>query len=131
MFRTDDPAMAAAIAKARGSLGAFWQMFEKPQPGVDGFALKVAIPYGPNAHEHFWLTNIDRESDRLVGTIDNEPQDARQVRRGQRYPFTEANVSDWMFRRNGKIVGAETLRVMLPRLPPDQAQRFRAMLETP
>jgi uncharacterized protein YegJ (DUF2314 family) len=130
-FSRDDPEMNAAIKKARSSLVEFWKAFTSPRPGEQAFFLKVAIPYGQNRNEHFWLSNITRDGERLVGTIENDPNYAKHVGRGQRYAFDEDHISDWMFRRNGKIVGAETLRVMLPRMPKDQADGLRAQLEKP
>ena len=37
----DDAEMNAAIAKARETLPEFWQVFDKPEHGEKGFALKV------------------------------------------------------------------------------------------
>jgi uncharacterized protein YegJ (DUF2314 family) len=36
-----------------------------------------------------------------------------------------------MFMRNGKLVGNETMRPLLKRMPKEQADRYRAMYETP
>ena len=132
-FKTGDPEMAAAIDKARKSLDQFWKMYASPQPGVSGFSLKVAIrePNNDNT-EHFWLGKIRRLDDgKLSGIINNDPNYIRSVRRGQSYTFTSGMISDWMFYRNGKIVGAETMRPMIKRMPKAQADRYRAMLERP
>ncbi len=53
------------------------------------------------------------------------------VEAGERYSFKEADISDWMFMRNGKIVGNETMRPLLKRMPKAEAARYRAMLESP
>ena len=42
-FKSDDPDMNAAIAKARGGLPGFWVKFKSPGEGEDSFALKIAI----------------------------------------------------------------------------------------
>jgi uncharacterized protein YegJ (DUF2314 family) len=39
----------------------------------------------------------------------------------------EADIFDWMFRRNGRIVGNFSLRAMLPKLSPAQAREAREM----
>ena len=36
---------------------------------------------------------------------------------GELAEFTEADISDWMFMRNGKIVGGETIRPLLKSMP--------------
>lgn len=127
----NDTEMAAAIAKARSTLPEFWREMEAPGLGVESFSLKVAIPYGTNRHEHFWLTDIERRGDRISGVISNDPNDATHVVKGERYEFTEADISDWLIRRNGKMVGNETMRPLLKRMPEEQAEHYRAMYETP
>ena len=126
----DDAEMNAAIAKARASLGEFWREFASPGKGVDEFCLKVRISDGRNT-EHFWLREIKRNGAKISGVIDNDPTDVKTVKLGQRYEFTEADISDWSFQRNGKIVGNETMRPLLAKMPPDEAQYYRDMLETP
>lgn len=130
----DDPEMSAAIAKARATLSEFWRQLAKPDPGVAGLALKVAIPHEPGKgapFEHFWLGDIERSKDKLTGIIQNDANFAKGVALGQSYTFTEADISDWMFTRNGKIVGNQTLRPLLKKMPDDEAAQYRAMLEAP
>ncbi len=126
----EDPEMAAAIAKARASLPVFWKSFEQPGPGEEGFALKVAIRDGKDV-EHFWLTDVARDGGKLSGTINNEPGLVDNVENGARYEFTEAEISDWLFQRNGKMVGNETMRPLLKRMPQAEAEQYRAMYEAP
>src|SRR5262245_50866913 len=125
-----DPEMAAAIAKARTSLPAFWKSFDHPGPGEENFSLKVAIKDGADV-EHFWLIDVAREGDKIAGTINNEPGIVSNVENGERYEFTEADISDWLFMRNGKMVGNETMRPLLKRMPNATAEEYRAMYETP
>ncbi len=126
----DDAEMNAAIAAARASLPTFWQKLAKPEPDEDGFALKVRIVDGGQS-EHFWLVDVVRAGDKLSGRINNEPGIVGNVREGDRYNFAEADISDWMFMRNGKIVGNATMRPLLKHMPPEEADVFRKMLETP
>ena len=94
----------------------FWKSLEQPGPGEEGFALKVAIKDGEDV-EHFWLIDVAREGGKLSGTINNEPGIVGNVANGERYEFTEADISDWLFMRNGKMVGNETMRPLLKRMP--------------
>jgi uncharacterized protein YegJ (DUF2314 family) len=126
----EDPEMAAAIAKARVGLPAFWKSLEHPGPGEERFALKVAIKDGADV-EHFWLVDVAREGDKISGMINNEPGIVSNVENGERYEFTEAEISDWLFMRNGKMVGNETMRPLLKRMPKATAEEYRAMYETP
>lgn len=131
-LRDDDAEMNAAIAKARSTLHIFWREREAPTPGTESFALKVAIPYAANRREHFWVTDIDRHGDRISGIISNDPNNATQVKKGERYAFTEDDISDWLIRRNGgKMVGNETLRPLLKRMPKEQADFYLGTYEEP
>jgi len=125
------PEMADAKAKARATLSRFWEKMDKPGPDEEGFALKVGIPYGGNNSEHIWTSYIERKDGRIFGVIDNVPRDVKTIRVGQRIEIADAQISDWMYRRAGKIVGGYTIRPLLKRMPPEEAARFRAMLAEP
>jgi uncharacterized protein YegJ (DUF2314 family) len=101
-------------------------------PGSDetGFSLKVRIDEG-DIGEHFWLIDIERKGDLIFGTINNTPDEVKSVAMGQRIQIDPARISDWMYMRNRKIVGNETMRALLLRMPKRQADAFRTMLETP
>ncbi len=126
-----DAEMEAAKAQARATLPQFWERLANPAAGEEGFALKVALPYGTNNTEHIWTKDVERTDGRITGVINNVPRDVKGVRIGQRIDIAEVQISDWMFLRNGKMVGNYTLRPLLKRMPPKDAARYRAMLETP
>ncbi len=126
----DDPEMTAAIQSARASLPSFWDELAKPKPGEESFALKVRITDAGKS-EHFWIVDIERDGSKLSGRINNDPEIVGNVVSGQRYEFSEADITDWMFMRNGKIVGNATMRPLLKRMPPEEAETYRNLLETP
>ena len=105
----DDAEMNAAIAKARASLPSFWQKFDQPGPGETDFSLKVAIK-DPNGTEHFWLVDLERVDGKILGTINNDAEIVSSVKDGDRIPIPESDISDWMYMRDGKIVGNYTVR---------------------
>ena len=125
-----DIEMRAAIAKARSSLPQFWEALAHPRPGETRFALKVAVRDRGHT-EHLWLNQIVKLDDRIIGTITDTPEEVRTVKLGERYEFTADKISDWMFRRYGKIVGNETMRVLLKYMTQPEAEHFRSMLEKP
>jgi uncharacterized protein YegJ (DUF2314 family) len=125
-----DAEMQAAVAAARNSLNQFWATQEHPGPKERGFALKVAIIDG-DKEEHFWLTDVKRDAQTISGVIDNTPALVENVKAGERVEFTEDQIADWVFMRNGKMVGNETMRPLLKRMKPAQAERFRSLYERP
>ena len=125
-----DSGMMAAIAKARKSLPQFWEAFEDSAPGVSNFSLKVEV-VDRGSSEFFWVTQIERQKNAIVGTIDNDPNHVTNVKLGQRYRFAESQIADWLFMRNGKMVGNETIRPLLDRMPAAQAAQYRSLLADP
>lgn len=122
--------MAAAIAKARAGLPDFWRALANPPAGTEGYSLKVAIHDGDQT-EHFWTSDVEQKDTKIFATIANEPEMVGNVQEGQRIEVPEADISDWMSRRNGKIVGNETMRVLLDYMSQEEAAQYRAMLEEP
>jgi uncharacterized protein YegJ (DUF2314 family) len=124
--------MAAAIAKARATLPTFWASYENPKPSETGHSLKVRFPYRTNDAEHIWMADVKKLADgRYSGRFANAPRYLPGKREGDLVEFREADISDWMFLRNSKIVGGETIRVLLKSLPKDDADTLRARLEAP
>jgi uncharacterized protein YegJ (DUF2314 family) len=72
-----------------------------------------------------------RPDGRYSGKFANAPRDLPGKRAGDLTEFTEADITDWMFMRNGKIVGGETIKPSLKALPKADADAMRARMETP
>ena len=129
--RTSDPEMNAAIVRARATLPTFWASYESPKPSEAGHSLKVRFST-PKGGEHIWIGEVKKQPDgTLTGLFANEPRDMPGKRAGDKVAFGEADISDWMFMRNGKIVGGETIKPTLKFLPKADADALRARLETP
>lgn len=126
----DDPEMVAAITKARDTLPQFWQAFERPGPGESDFSLKVKITEGQDV-EHFWLINLERANGKTFGTINNDPDIVSNVKLGGRIEIPEADISDWLYMRNGKMVGNTTLRVLFKQMPASDVEYYENMLAEP
>lgn len=123
----DDPEMNAAIAQARESLPGFWQVFEKRAGGEGGFALKVKIE-DQRGTEYFWATNIERRDNKTFGTIDNDPNIVASVKLGDRIEIPEAAIADWLYMKDGKMVGNRTVRPLFKNMPKAEVERIKSML---
>lgn len=128
-YSTEDREMNAAIEQARGSLPHFFEQLSDQDVPIESYALKVAVPTTtrPGA-EHIWMMSFRPEGDELIGIVGNEPNDVEGMRRGDEYRFSLSAVSDWNYWSGGKLHGAYTIRVMLPRLPADQQTELRQVL---
>ena len=126
----DDPDMMAAIAKARGLLPQFWQVFDNREHGETNFCLKVKITDKDKA-EHFWAVNIERKDDKIFGTINNDPEIVHNIKIGDRIWIPEDDISDWLYTRDGKMVGNYTLRVLFKQMSASEVEKYKAMLADP
>lgn len=126
----DDKEMTEAIAAARRTLPDFWRTYAAPMGGERGFALKVAIRDG-EATEHFWVADLERRNDKILATINNDPDTVSNVKLGQRIEVIEADITDWLYLRNGKMVGNHTVRALFKTMTPEEVARIKAMMETP
>ena len=129
--RTTDPEMNAAIARGRGTLPTFWASYEAPKPSEAGHALKVRFSTRKGG-EHIWIAEVKKlPNGAYSGRFANEPRDLPGKHAGDEVKFSEADISDWMFMRNGKIVGGETIKPTLKSLPKADADALRARMEQP
>ena len=130
MVGDDDPEMNAAIKKARDTLPKFWQKFSQPRNGEQDFALKVRIVDGEGG-EHFWLTDLERKDGKIFGTVNNEPEIVGNVKMGERREIPEADISDWLYVREGKMHGNFTIRPLFKSMSPEEVKQLKQMLSDP
>lgn len=129
--RTSDPEMNAAIERGRATLPTFWASYATPKPSETGHALKVRFPTRKGG-EHIWIGGVKKLPDGTYsGLFANEPRDIPGKHAGDPVKFTDADISDWMFMRNGKIVGGETIKPTLKSMPKADADALRARMEQP
>jgi len=126
----DDPEMVAAIAKARASLPQFWEVFDRHSEGDSDFALKVKIT-DANGTEHFWATDLQRSGGKTTGTINNDPNTVKKVKLGDRIEIPEADVSDWLYMRGGKMYGNYTLKPLFKSMPAAEVEKLKAIMAEP
>jgi uncharacterized protein YegJ (DUF2314 family) len=121
-----------AIARARSTLPTFWASFAAPDPWEAGHCLKMRFRNAANDGEYIWLGDVKALGDgRYSGRFANMPVYLPGQQLGELVEFGEADIADWMFLRSGRIVGGETIRLLLESLPKADADALRARLETP
>src|ERR1700690_933151 len=129
--RAGDAEMKAAIAHARETLPTFWASYDAPKPTETGHALKVRFA-GDGYVEHIWMTDVEKLPDgNYSGRFANEPSDLPGKYVGDQAEFKQAGISDWMFMRNEKVVGGETIKPLLKSMPKEEADAMRARREQP
>lgn len=120
--------MDAAIARAKSEVDTF--ITELATPTGTDHAVKVPIVDGEDT-EHFWLIGVAFKDGEFTGTINNDPGLVNNVKLGQSWTVKKADISDWMFMRDGKMHGNYTMRPLLKTLPKEEADQYRAMFAKP
>jgi uncharacterized protein YegJ (DUF2314 family) len=126
-----DVDMNAAIARARDTLPTFWAAYDAPKPSETGHGLKVRFVVGPGRFEHIWMSDVEKLPDgNLSGRFANDPDDL-PGNEGDQVEFKQADITDWLFLRNEKIVGGETIKLLLKSMSNEEADAMRARMEQP
>ena len=128
--READAEMNAAIARARNTLPTFWASYDAPKATEYGHCLKVRFA-GDGYVEHIWRADVEKLPDgNYSGRFSNEPDNLPGNMLDQA-EFKQADISDWMFMRDEKIVGGETIKLLLKSMPKETADAMRARMEQP
>jgi uncharacterized protein YegJ (DUF2314 family) len=103
----DDVAMAAAIAEARRE----WPTAAAHHVG--GGALSAKFPFANRlgGNEHTWIAVTRIDGDAIHGTLANDPVDF-DGKLGDPVVCKLSELSDWLFERDGKMVGGFTVKVL-------------------
>ena len=126
-----DGEMNAAIAHARDTLATFWASYDAPKPTESGHCLKVRFA-GDGYVEYIWMADVEKLPDGdYSGRFSNEPNNLPGKNILDQTEFKQADITDWMFMRNEKIVGGETIKLLLKSMPKETADAMRARMEQP
>jgi uncharacterized protein YegJ (DUF2314 family) len=112
-----------ATQRARRTVPEFVQALDHPLPGDRDFAVKKLFIKDGKA-EHIWLTDVHFTGNRFVGLVDNTPMYIPGLKLGEKVSVNPNEVSDWMYVRNGQLVGGYTIRVLLTELSPADKADF-------
>jgi uncharacterized protein YegJ (DUF2314 family) len=123
--RADDPEILGARARARREIDDVMAR-HKASP-LEELSIKAPITDGIHV-EHVWLANVTYEDGVFSGTIDNDLGRVKTRRLGDVVRVKKDEISDYMYEENGKIRGNYTLRALLDRLPPEEAEMWRGKL---
>ena len=119
----DDPAMNAAIAKARATVETFVTALRSPKPSQSMFSIKIRVSDG-DAVEHFWLSAVSFDGAVFRGRIANDAETVKTVTFGEPVSARPAEISDWMYVDHGVLVGGYTLRVLRDMMSPSERAAF-------
>lgn len=110
--------------RAQAELPGFLALSTEPKPGMEGFAVKVAIREGEEP-EYFWIAPFSANGRQFSGAINNEPRAVHSVKLGQTITFDQSEIVDWMYFDNGAMKGNYTACAVLKSTPAHEADEFK------
>jgi uncharacterized protein YegJ (DUF2314 family) len=116
----DDPEMNAAKEKARRTLGTFLKAYEAGGDFRGTLKVYFSEPGGPTKGEHMWVRPTDLSGPKFKGTLLSTPGWMKSVKVGAEVTFTRADISDWLLERDGKAIGAYTVRLLRKRMSAEE-----------
>lgn len=118
-----DPRMVEATAKARATAAEFAKALAAPHPNQSRFAVKVPVTDG-KVTEYMWLADVALDGTKFTGRLANVPNAVTGVKVGETLACDTAQLSDWMYVDDGKLVGGFTLRVLRETVSPESRERL-------
>ncbi|UZE48569.1 DUF2314 domain-containing protein [Rhodopseudomonas sp. P2A-2r] len=122
--RSNDAAMAAAMARADRELDAFLGIAAAPPAGAQHFSVKVRLPVGKESNEYIWIHPFTHDSGKFVGKVANTPRNFTYLALGDRLAFERKDVVDWSYRKGDRTIGNYTACALVHREPPQQRDAF-------
>lgn len=127
MVHESDTAMNQAMETARNTMPQFVEHFMSDDTTETGFTIKIMVidSFGT---EHLWVNELEILDEGYRGKIANIPEYVQSVSFGSEVEFTYEDISDWAYvDSRGVRQGSYTLKVLLPRMPKEQADYYRKM----
>jgi len=136
-----DPQIEAARAEARETLPTFLARLKNPTADESHFVVKFRLersqvigfaqsapsaPTHPEPAEFIWarMVTLTPDSSSVTGLIDGDPR-SKGFHNGQPVRIPLDDVVDWGYKKAGVVQGNFTTRVLLAKLPPEQAARAK------
>jgi uncharacterized protein YegJ (DUF2314 family) len=108
----DDPKMLAATAEARKTWPEFVKAFRNKPENSESFAAKFPFD-APDQKEFMWVEVVSINGDTVVGRLGNDPVWVKDLKIGDEVKMKISELSDWMYLKDGEIVGGYTVKVLM------------------
>jgi uncharacterized protein YegJ (DUF2314 family) len=113
-----------AAERARAGFPAFLRRLQNPDDGETHFRVKYPFPAGGASgfrFEEIWLGDIVFREGRFFGTVANTPLVIKNLAPGDEVTFNAGEIRDWLYIRDGRIVGGYSIPPLRRLLPEDAA----------
>jgi uncharacterized protein YegJ (DUF2314 family) len=127
---SDDAEMNAAISQARHTTDEFLRVLAAPKPNQTDWSVKREYPTKTGSGgEHIWISDLTYDGKLLHGKVGDDPVNIANLKLGDEVSFPPAELTDWMYLEDGKIVGGYTIRVLRKRMSAQEGADFDSHLQ--
>ena len=85
------------------------------------------MPTRDNGVEHIWISDIGRDGDRIEGRLANDPVALKGLSINSKVEVAETQISDWQYRKGGKLYGHFTTRALWDHASAEQRAEAAAL----
>jgi uncharacterized protein YegJ (DUF2314 family) len=117
--------MNAAIAEAVKTYPGFVRLLSAPDSSVTHLSVKMFFAYD-GGNEHMWVNELHFKDGKLFGVLDSDPMYVDHLKTGDTLLVNKDSVSDWLYVKNGKMVGGYTVIVTYNSLDSAEKKEFKA-----
>ncbi|MDR1318085.1 MAG: AMP-binding protein [Treponema sp.] len=129
----DDAQLLRITQDARDTLPVFFRHLLRPGKGESNFRVKYPFKADPGSGfgaEQLWLSGINFRDGVYYGVLSNTPYYVASMKRGAVVSFSADEITDWMYTRDGKIIGGLSIKYLLEQIPEhERGGEQRALLE--
>jgi len=108
---------------ARSTVNIFFRHLNSPEASERNFFVKYAFEVNGESDvsaEQVWISGVAFRNGRYYGTVASTPIYLTDISRGDRVNFCADSITDWMFTRDGRIVGGYSIRHLLEQIPEEE-----------
>jgi uncharacterized protein YegJ (DUF2314 family) len=98
----------------------FLRKLQNPGPGEANFMVKCPFPADEGSgfrFEEIWLRDISFAGGVYSGALANQPYYVGPLKTGGRVSFAIDDISDWMYTKDGRIVGGLSIKYLIEGIP--------------
>ena len=109
-----------AEENARNTFSTFLRQLNRANSDKGDFYVKYPVLADAGKEirtEQIWLTGIYYENGNYYGMLANTPLNISSLKKGDRIIFYTDSISDWMYISNGKIIGGQSIKYLLEKIP--------------
>ena len=116
--------MLAAVTNAQATVPQFLRVLTNPAPNQARFQIKKPFGTRTGSEEHLWIGELTFDGTNFHGRLVNQPMELLTWKKGDAVTVLTNELSDWLYREDGLIVGGFTLRVMRQSVTGKEAEDF-------